>query len=95
MQQETQAIAAREPIAIIGISGRYPQAPDLATFWRNLSEGRDSIGEIPAERWAVEALYEPDRELSRLQGKYYAKWGGFLEGHTEFDPLFFGVAPLS
>ena len=34
-------------IAIIGLAGRYPQAPDLATFWQNLTEGRDCISEIP------------------------------------------------
>ncbi|MCQ4167611.1 SDR family NAD(P)-dependent oxidoreductase, partial [Tahibacter harae] len=83
----------REPIAIIGLTGRYPQAPDLAAFWHNLREGRDCISEIPAGRWNADKYYEPDRETAIFSGKYYAKSGGFLEGFDEFDPLFFGVAP--
>ncbi|MCQ4167656.1 SDR family NAD(P)-dependent oxidoreductase, partial [Tahibacter harae] len=87
------AAGQREPIAVIGLSGRYPQAPDLAAFWNNLSSGRDSITEIPAERWAVDAHFLPDREQAAAAGKYYAKWGGFIDGVTEFDPLFFGISP--
>ncbi|WP_143080858.1 acyl carrier protein, partial [Variovorax sp. YR750] len=36
-----------EPIAIIGVSGAFPQAEDLEDFWANLASGRDCIGEIP------------------------------------------------
>ncbi|WP_428610691.1 SDR family NAD(P)-dependent oxidoreductase, partial [Sedimenticola sp.] len=39
--------AIREPIAIIGMSGRYPQANNLEEFWQNLEEGKDCISEIP------------------------------------------------
>ncbi|HEV2680916.1 MAG TPA: SDR family NAD(P)-dependent oxidoreductase, partial [Rhodanobacter sp.] len=38
-------------IAIIGVAGRYPQAGNLEQFWANLSQGKDSITEIPSERW--------------------------------------------
>ena len=30
-------------IAIIGMAGRFPGAPDLATYWRNLRDGVESI----------------------------------------------------
>lgn len=30
-------------IAVIGMAGRYPGAPDLATFWNNLKAGRASL----------------------------------------------------
>ncbi|HJU39820.1 MAG TPA: type I polyketide synthase, partial [Tahibacter sp.] len=56
------------------------------------SQGRDCIGEIPAERWDVEAYFQPDRERE-AGGTYYAKWGGFVDGFADFDPLFFGIAP--
>ena len=31
--------AAGEAIAVVGMAGRFPGAPDLATYWRNLSLG--------------------------------------------------------
>ncbi|MEX1830106.1 SDR family NAD(P)-dependent oxidoreductase, partial [Luteibacter sp. CQ10] len=85
--------AAREPIAVIGMAGRYPGARDLRTFWTNLSEGRDCIGEIPPERWSLEGFYDPDELQASARGRSYGKWGGFIEGFSEFDALFFGIAP--
>ncbi|MBW8885077.1 MAG: SDR family NAD(P)-dependent oxidoreductase, partial [Planctomycetia bacterium] len=84
---------AREPIAIIGISGRYAQSPDLRTFWENLQAGKDCVAEIPPERWPLEGFYESDSELARTSGRSYSKWGGFIEGFAEFDPLFFNISP--
>ncbi|WP_338551793.1 SDR family NAD(P)-dependent oxidoreductase [Paenibacillus sp. KS-LC4] len=77
-------------IAIIGLSGRYPQADDLEAFWNNLREGRDSITEIPKERWDHSLYYDPDRSK---RGSTYSKWGGFLCDVDKFDPLFFNIAP--
>jgi polyketide synthase PksM len=85
--------AEQEPIAIIGISGIYPQAADLDAFWSNLQAGRDCIGEIPADRWALDGFYEPDVERAVEQGKSYSKWGGFIEQFADFDPLFFNISP--
>ncbi|WP_159397267.1 SDR family NAD(P)-dependent oxidoreductase [Sorangium cellulosum] len=79
-----------EPIAIVGMSGRYPMANDLAAFWRNLAEGRDCIREIPADRWDHSAYYDPTRHKP---GKTYLRWGGFLDGVDRFDAQFFMVTP--
>lgn len=78
------------PIAIIGISGRYPQAQDLAVFWRNLRDGRDCITEIPADRWDWRTDFDP--EIGRV-GTSYAKWGGFIDEIDRFDARFFHIAP--
>ncbi|RZK98821.1 MAG: KR domain-containing protein, partial [Rubrivivax sp.] len=77
-------------IAIIGISGRYPQARTLQDFWRNLLQGVNSVSEIPAERWDHRRYFDAHR--GQL-GKTYAKWGGFIDGVEEFDPLFFNISP--
>ncbi|WP_425339329.1 beta-ketoacyl synthase N-terminal-like domain-containing protein, partial [Paenibacillus maysiensis] len=77
-------------IAIIGLSGHYPQADDLEAFWNNLREGRDSITEIPKERWDHSPYYDPNRSK---RGKTYSKWGGFVRDVDKFDPLFFNIAP--
>lgn len=77
-------------IAIIGISGRYPQAENLEKFWENLCEGRDSVTEIPKVRWDHSLYFDGDKTKA---GKTYSKWGGFLSGVDEFDPLFFNISP--
>ncbi|MCP4135876.1 MAG: SDR family NAD(P)-dependent oxidoreductase [bacterium] len=77
-----------EPVAIVGMSGRMPQSPDVETFRQHLEEGRDCVGEVPAERWdwrAYESL--PDSEGINV------RWGGFVSGVDMFDPLFFGISP--
>jgi polyketide synthase PksL/polyketide synthase PksN len=65
-------------IAIVGLAGRYPGAPDLATFWQNLVDGRDTVADPPAGRWADDAGV--------------AVRAHFLDGVDRFDPEFFGVS---
>ncbi|MEY4483621.1 MAG: hypothetical protein RL693_1073, partial [Verrucomicrobiota bacterium] len=91
---EFQARPAQEEssgrIAIVGISGRYPDAEDLIQFWKNLAESRNSVREVPRERWDVNDYYDPDVSKS---GKIYCKWLGALKDVDCFDPLFFMISP--
>ncbi|MGP3972341.1 SDR family NAD(P)-dependent oxidoreductase, partial [Streptomyces sp. 6N223] len=88
----TPARPERSPdVAIIGLAGRYPQAPDLDTFWENLLQGRDSVTEIPEDRWDYRAFYY-DADKSK-KDNVYCRWGGFLEGVDRFDPMFFNISP--
>ncbi|UXI65926.1 SDR family NAD(P)-dependent oxidoreductase [Tahibacter amnicola] len=77
-------------IAIVGQSGRYPQAATVEEYWTNLSQGRDCVTEIPPERWDHRPYFDPQKGVP---GKTYSKWGGFIDGVDEFDPLFFNIAP--
>ncbi|WP_432103582.1 SDR family NAD(P)-dependent oxidoreductase [Streptomyces sp. bgisy091] len=79
-----------EPIAIVGVSGRYPMADTLDEFWANLRQGRDCITEIPKSRWDHARYYDPAADAP---GKSYSKWGGFLQDVDRFDPLFFNISP--
>lgn len=74
-------------VAIIGISGRYPQSVDLEAFWDNLKNGNDCITEIPAERWDLHRYFGTDGS------PVYSKWGGFIQDVDKFDPLFFNISP--
>ncbi|MEV5203142.1 SDR family NAD(P)-dependent oxidoreductase [Streptomyces sp. NPDC053720] len=85
--------APDDAIAIIGMSGRYPQAENTDEFWANLTAGRDSITEIPPGRWPLDGFYEPDRDTAVATGRSYSKWGGFLRDFDAFDPHFFRIAP--
>ncbi|MEV5432439.1 SDR family NAD(P)-dependent oxidoreductase [Streptomyces sp. NPDC052701] len=78
-------------IAIIGLAGRYPKARTLDEFWANLAAGRDCVTDIPAGRWDHRAYFDPDPDAP---GKTYSRWGGFVDGVDEFDPLFFNVSPV-
>jgi len=80
----------QDDIAIIGISGRYPMADDLDTFWENLRNGKDCITEIPKERWDHDIYFDADKNA---KGKTYSKWGGFINDMDKFDPMFFGISP--
>ena len=84
------APGAAEPIAIIGLSCRFPGADDPAAFWRLLEDGVDMIHEVPADRWDAAALYDPD---ITVPGKASTRWGGFLERVDRFEPFFFGISP--
>ncbi len=84
------AVHAQEDIAVIGMSGQFPQAPDLDSFWDNLRQGKDSVTEIPGGRWPVAAYFDGN---GRVAEKTYCKWMGALDGVDQFDPLFFNIAP--
>ncbi|MEY4483528.1 MAG: hypothetical protein RL693_980, partial [Verrucomicrobiota bacterium] len=77
-------------IAIVGMSGRYPGAANLTEFWDNLVHARNSIQEIPSERWDWRDHYDPDPSKP---GKIYCKWLGALPKIDCFDPGFFMISP--
>ncbi|MBA3720783.1 MAG: SDR family NAD(P)-dependent oxidoreductase [Parachlamydiaceae bacterium] len=80
-------------IAIIGMSGKFPQSKNLDEYWENLKNGNDCITEIPSERWSLDNFYDSDKQSAILSGKSYSKWGGFVEDFANFDSLFFNISP--
>lgn len=81
---------AHEPVAIIGLSGVFPKSENVNALWRNLSEGKNCITEIPENRWNWQEYYgDPMKEHNKTR----IKWGGFIDGADQFDPLFFGISP--
>ncbi len=82
--------AQAEAIAIVGIGCRFPGAPDPESFWQLLRDGRDAITEVPAERWDLQAFYDPRRATP---GKMHTRWGGFLPGVDQFAASLFNISP--
>ena len=83
--------ARHEPIAIVGMSCRLPGgANDPEAFWQLLTEGRDAVGEVPADRWPVEEFYDAD---PNKLGKARTKAGAFIDDIDLFEPSFFGMSP--
>ncbi|MCW3464994.1 beta-ketoacyl synthase N-terminal-like domain-containing protein [Chitinophaga nivalis] len=81
----TSAVATN--IAVIGMSGCFPQAADIVSYWQNLVEGRNCISEVPPDRWDWSAVSRQTVEHGCMQ------WGGFIESIASFDPLFFNISP--
>jgi pimaricinolide synthase PimS1 len=92
LQNRRLRAASREPIAIVGMSCRYPGGvTSPGDMWNLLSEGQDAIGEFPTDRgWDVERLFDVDPDAP---GKSYTRHGGFVYDAGEFDAEFFSIGP--
>src|SRR5262249_49884537 len=75
-------------IAIIGMSGRFPGARNIAEFWQNLRDGRESIA-----FFSDEELASSDIDPAVLSDPNYVKARGVLEDAELFDASFFGFSP--
>jgi acyl transferase domain-containing protein len=85
----SQDSAALDAVAIIGMSGRFPGARNLAEFWENLKNGVESISFFSGSQLDVSlsvpcAATHPD----------FVNAGGVLEGIELFDAPFFGFSPV-
>ena len=87
------ALAALETpaIAVIGMAGRFPMASDAVRFWENIASSRNCVSEVPASRWNMDSYFVDGKAAL---GQSNSKWMGVLEGHDQFDPLFFGLSPV-
>ncbi|MCK3853526.1 SDR family NAD(P)-dependent oxidoreductase [Pseudomonas sp. W2Jun17] len=83
---------ARGQIAIIGMAGVYPKSADLSAFWDCLANAGDCIETVPEQRWSLDEHFNADRQRAIQEGKSYGKWGGFIEGLDDFDPMFFNFS---
>ncbi|WP_190012495.1 type I polyketide synthase, partial [Streptomyces griseomycini] len=83
---------ASEPIAIVGMSCRFPggvTSPE--DLWRLLESETDAVTGFPTDRgWDLNALFDPDPAST---GTSYTRMGAFLDRVAEFDPAFFGISP--
>ncbi|MFF9757916.1 beta-ketoacyl synthase N-terminal-like domain-containing protein, partial [Streptomyces sp. NPDC014344] len=84
--------AADEPIAIVGMSCRFPGGTDSpAEFWNLVRSGADAVSGFPEDRgWDLGRLYDADPDKA---GASYVREGGFLYTAAEFDAELFGISP--
>ncbi|MFH1020776.1 MAG: polyketide synthase, partial [Pseudomonadota bacterium] len=65
-------------VAIVGIGGIFPDAPDLEKFWDNIRHARSASREVSANRWLlpVEDAFDP---AAGAADKVYSKRGCFID----------------
>ncbi|MBL4889975.1 MAG: hypothetical protein JKX97_08170 [Candidatus Lindowbacteria bacterium] len=76
----------RDPIAIIGMSGRFAKSDDVNELWQNLEKGVDLVSE--ADRWDLSELKKEYRE----DGLTFCSKGSYLDEIDRFDPAFFKIS---
>ena len=79
-----------EPIAIVGMRGRFPGADDLDQFWRNLAEGVESITLLSPDDMRAAGI--PD-QITRLPG--YVNASPLLERHRPVRRRSSSASPLA
>ena len=88
-QNMLNARMAKRPIAIVGMSALFPDAPNLNQYWDNIINKIDSIIDIPESHWNINDYYDADSEAP---DKTYCKRGGFIPD-IDFNPIEFGIPP--
>ncbi|GGF17139.1 polyketide synthase [Echinicola rosea] len=79
--------SSSKAVAIVGMAGRFPGAEDIATFWDNLVQGKESITRFSDEE--LDDLIPEDLK----KDDHYVKARGIIENADKFDHSFFGITP--
>ncbi|MCL9683049.1 type I polyketide synthase [Legionella maioricensis] len=98
VQNETPLVQSQEskkqqmePIAIIGMSCRFPGGINTPEqLWSFLQEGKEGIRQVPADRWNAELYYDP---VPNTPGKMVTDRGGFIDHIDQFDAALFNISP--
>ncbi|WP_327120893.1 thioester reductase domain-containing protein [Nocardia sp. NBC_01730] len=77
-------------VAVIGMALRFPGADTVPAFWEQLCASTDVLAPIPADRWDIEAYYDPS---PAAPGKMNVRCAATLADIDSFDAAFFGISP--
>ena len=80
-----------QAVAIIGMACMFPRAADLDSFWNNILNKVDAVGE-PVDSWGADRYCDPDSDAN---DRIYTCSGGFLRDLYRFNPQEFGIMPGS
>ncbi|WP_221357977.1 type I polyketide synthase [Streptomyces beigongshangae] len=87
-----EADSAREPVAVVAMSCRFPGGVGSPEdLWELLVKERDAVTGFPADRgWDLGAVHDGDPDAPGISR---TREGGFLQDACAFDPGFFGISP--
>ncbi|MFB7497256.1 SDR family NAD(P)-dependent oxidoreductase [Streptomyces sp. NPDC056161] len=89
MTAHQQHQAVPQPIAIVGMACEFPGADGVPAFWRMQLDGVDATADVPADRFPIDAFYDP---RPRTPGRIVSRRGGFLPDVRGFDAHYFGIS---
>ncbi|WRY91442.1 acyltransferase domain-containing protein [Streptomyces longwoodensis] len=81
---------ADDPIAVVGMSCRFPGSPSVDAYWQLLTDGREVIRDVPPDRWDGKAFLA---DGAWTPGTMTSLRGGYLDDVRGFDAAFFRVSP--
>jgi acyl transferase domain-containing protein/acyl carrier protein/SAM-dependent methyltransferase len=85
IEEHAAVDAGAEPIAIIGMSGRFAESESLEAFWQHLADGHDLVKKVT--RWSPDACV-----MSGPVSGASCSSGSFIDSIDQFDPAFFGIS---
>ncbi|KAJ5714630.1 polyketide synthase [Penicillium malachiteum] len=88
--QEHSTRGLNIPIAVIGISGRFPDANSVDELWRILADGVDCHRVIPNDRFDPSIYVSKD---GKDKNKSATEFGNFMKDPGQFDARFFNMSP--
>ena len=77
-------------IAVVGMSGRFPNADNLESLWGLLEQGLDVHRTVPPDRFDIDAHYDP---TGKKKNTSHTPYGCFIDEPGMFDPRFFNMSP--
>lgn len=81
--------SGKSKIAIVGMSGRFPNANDVSEYWNVISEGLDTHEVVPSSRWSLAHVDAEGKRKNTSRTPY----GCWLKEPGMFDASFFGISP--
>lgn len=81
---------SKPKLAIIGMSGRFPDAKDNEAFWNILHEGLDVHKPVPSLHWDVKTHVDATGSQKNTSATPYGCW---LDDPAMFDARFFNISP--
>ena len=87
--QDAPVLREADGIAIVGMACRFPGAPDIAAYWRQLEAGHDAVTDARQDNGSWAGVAGDPAAADGIWAR-----GGFVDGIDRFDARFFGMSPI-
>lgn len=79
-----------EPIAVVGMACRAPDANNAEELWDIISSGRSTVVEVPKTRIDIHSSYRASQDTKWIEGRKF--YGNFIQDIDAFDHAFFSMS---